>query len=52
MVGNLLSTQRSGNRRMENVCHENEGREEAFELICVQRSNIMSRAHKSIKQVD
>jgi hypothetical protein len=52
MVGNLLSTQRSGNRWVENVCHENHGREEAFELNCVQCSNILSRARKSIKHVD
>jgi hypothetical protein len=52
MVGNLLSTQRSGNWRAQNVCHENEGREDAFERICVQRSNIMSRARKSITQAD
>jgi hypothetical protein len=52
MVGNLLSTQGSGNRRVENVCHENPHLEEAFERICVQRSNIMSLARKAIKQAD
>jgi hypothetical protein len=52
MAGNLLSTQRSGNRRAENVCHENECFEEAFGLVCVQRSNIMARARKSINQAD
>jgi hypothetical protein len=52
MVGNLLSAQSSGNRWPQNVCHENEGREDAFELICVQRSNIMSLACKLIKRAD
>jgi hypothetical protein len=52
MAGNLLSTQTSGNRSSGNVCHENERPEEAFELFCVQRSNIMSAAGKSINQAD
>src|SRR5882724_1938859 len=50
MIGNLLSTQGSGNRRAQNVCHENGPPQDAFELFCVQRSNIMSRAGKSINQ--
>jgi hypothetical protein len=48
MAGNLLSTCRSGNRQAENLCHEKEPPEEAFGLFCVQRSNIMSDARKSI----
>jgi hypothetical protein len=52
MVGNLLSTQRSGNRPVENVCHENQCLEDALERSCVQRSNIMSLACKTIKQAD
>jgi hypothetical protein len=52
MAGNLLSTQTSGNRLAENVCHENEPPEEAFELFCVQRSNIVSCAEKSINRAD
>jgi hypothetical protein len=52
MVGNLLSTQGSGNRPLENVCHENQRLEEALELICVHRSNIMSLARKSTKPAD
>jgi 1,2-phenylacetyl-CoA epoxidase PaaB subunit len=52
MAGNLLSTQGGSNRRAENVCHENERREEAFGLFCVRRSNIMSAARKSINPAD
>jgi hypothetical protein len=52
MFGNLLSAQSSGNRWPQNVCHENEGLEEAFEHFCVQRSNILSVACKLIKRVD
>jgi hypothetical protein len=51
MTGNLLSTQTSGNRRAENVCHEIERPEDAFGLFCVQRSNIMSHTRKSINQL-
>jgi hypothetical protein len=52
MTGNLLSTQTSGNRGSGNVCHENERPKDAFGLFCVQRSNIMSPAGKSINQAD
>jgi hypothetical protein len=52
MTGNLLSTQTSGNRREDNVCHENGRPKDAFGLFCVQRSNIMSLAGKSINLAD
>jgi hypothetical protein len=51
MVGNLLSTQGSGNRRAHNACHENGPLQDAFGRNCVQRSNIMSRARESINRV-
>src|SRR6266496_3446599 len=52
MVGNLLSTQGSGNRRAQNACHENGPLQEAFGPYCVQRSNIMSLARESINRSD